>query len=120
MAVICSDYIRSLAFYREVLGLQVRSETYRAERDSYKADLTLDGHYIIELFSFPSPPPRPTYPEACGLRHLAFEVLDIDATIHDLQALGVPFEPVRADETTGRRFTFIQDPDGLPIEFYEK
>ncbi len=120
VAIICSDYGHSLSFYRDILGLEVELETYRAERDSYKADLTLNGHYIIELFSFPSTPARPSYPEACGLRHLAFEVSDMDETIRVLKEKDVAYEPIRTDEITGKKFTFIADPDGLPIEFYAK
>lgn len=120
VAIICSDYARSLSFYRDILGLEVRLETYRVERGSYKAELTLDDHYVIELFSFPSPPARPSYPEAVGLRHLAFEVSDMDETILALEENDVAYEPIRTDQITGKKFTFIADPDGLPIEFYEK
>jgi len=120
LAIICSDYQRSKAFYTEVLGLQVIREVYRSERDSYKLDLSLHGQYIIELFSFPSPPPRPSRPEATGLRHLAFAVNDLQQTIDALQQKGVEAERVRVDEFTGKLFTFIADPDGLPIEFYEE
>ncbi|WP_303310630.1 VOC family protein [Hymenobacter sp. BT730] len=119
IAIICSDYAVSKRFYTEVLGLAVIREVYRAERDSWKLDLALGGNYIIELFSFPTPPPRPTRPEATGLRHLAFAVDDLEATIQGLHAHNVASEPIRVDEFTGRRFTFIQDPDGLPLEFYE-
>lgn len=119
IAIICGDYQRSLHFYTEVLGLKLLSETYRAERDSYKADLALHGQYVIELFSFPDPPPRPSYPEAAGLRHLAFEVIDIEETVHFLQQKGIACETVRIDAMTGKKFVFIADPDGLPIEFYE-
>ena len=74
----------------------------------------------MELFSFPAPPPRPSYPEACGLRHLAFAVADLDAAVVDLASRGVAAEPVRVDALTGRRFTFFADPDGLPLELYER
>ena len=120
VAVICSDYTVSKRFYTEILGLEMLAETYRAARDSYKLDLALNGRYVIELFSFPSPPPRPSYPEAAGLRHLAFAVPDVAAAIRHLEAHGVACEPVRLDELTGRRFTFFADPDGLPLEFYEE
>jgi glyoxylase I family protein len=120
IAIICSDYEVSKKFYTEVLGLEIVREVYRAERKSYKLDLALDGQYIIELFSFPDPPPRPSRPEACGLRHLAFETPDLDAVVADLAKHGVEAEPIRVDEFTGRRFTFIADPDGLPLEFYEQ
>ncbi|GAB2767759.1 glyoxylase I family protein [Hymenobacter luteus] len=119
IAIICSDYVRSKQFYTEVLGLRVIREVYRAERQSWKLDLALGGQYVIELFSFPTPPARLSHPEAAGLRHLAFAVSDIDATVRHLTTRGVAAEPVRTDELTGRRFTFIQDPDGLPLEFYE-
>lgn len=120
VAVIGSDYERSKRFYTEVLGLEVVSEVYRAARDSYKLDLKLPDGTQIELFSFPNPPPRPSYPEACGLRHLAFAVADLDAAVTHLQRHGVAVEPVRVDEDTGGRFTFFADPDGLPLELYER
>lgn len=119
IAVICADYSRSKAFYTDVLGLQVIREVYREERDSWKLDLALGNQYIIELFSFPDPPPRPSHPEACGLRHLAFAVADIEATVARLQQKGVSTEPLRTDPHTGQRFTFFADPDGLPLELYE-
>ncbi|QJD80639.1 SMU1112c/YaeR family gloxylase I-like metalloprotein [Spirosoma rhododendri] len=118
VAIICADYERSKRFYTETLGLTVVQETYRAERQSYKLDLAVNGHYQIELFSFPNPPARPSRPEALGLRHLAFAVTDIDAAIADLNSKGVETEPVRTDELTGKRFTFFADPDGLPLELY--
>ena len=120
IAIIVSDYARSKDFYTRILGFNIIQETYRRERDSYKLDLALRDDYVIELFSFPTPPPRVSRPEATGLRHLAFEVDDLDATVAYLDTHGVASEPIRVDEITGRRFTFIQDPDNLPLEFYEK
>lgn len=120
VAIICSDYETSKHFYTEIVGLTVLGEIYRAERQSYKLDLAVNGHYQIELFSFPDPPPRPSRPEALGLRHLAFAVGDLDAAVTHLNAKGVVTEPVRVDEHTGRRFTFFADPDGLPLELYEE
>ncbi|QEH38960.1 putative lyase [Aquisphaera giovannonii] len=120
VAVIASDYERSKAFYTKALGLEIIREVHRAERRSYKLDLQLPDGTQIELFSFPDPPKRPSYPEACGLRHLAFEVEDIDEAVRDLQAKGVAVEPIRVDEHTGKRFTFFPDPDGLPLEIYER
>lgn len=119
VAIICADYPRSRDFYTRVLGLRVVAEHYRAERASHKLDLALPDGVQIELFSFPDPPARPTRPEARGLRHLALRVSDMDAEIARLATLGVAAEPVRVDEFTGRRFTFIRDPDDLPIELYE-
>lgn len=119
VAIIASDYARSKRFYTQVLGLRVLAEVYRDARDSWKLDLALPDGTQLELFSFPSPPPRPSYPEACGLRHLAFEVSDVAASAEELIAHGVAVEPIRIDEYTGRRFTFFADPDGLPIELYE-
>ena len=119
IAVICSDYAKSLAFYRDVLGMEVKSEHYRAARDSYKTDLALNGRYLIELFSFPNPPKRVSGPEAAGLRHLAFEVPDLAAAVRELDGKAVAHEDIRTDEFTGRRFVFFMDPDGLPIELYE-
>ncbi|MEP5731400.1 MAG: VOC family protein [Sulfitobacter sp.] len=118
-ALIVQDYPVSKAFYCDVLGLEILAENYREERDSWKLDLALDDGGQLEVFSFPDPPLRASRPEACGLRHLAFQVSDLDAAIAELAAHGVPVEPVRIDEFTGKRFTFFQDPDGLPLEFYE-
>ena len=120
VAIICSDYARSKAFYCDVLGLRVLAEQYRAERDSWKLDLALPDGSQLELFSFPNPPPRPSYPEACGLRHLAFEVGDVGACKRALEAHGIAVEPIRLDAYTGRRFVFFADPDGLPLELYER
>lgn len=119
IALICSDYQKSKEFYTSILGLTVLREVYRAERQSYKLDLALNGEYVLELFSFPSPPARPSRPEAAGLRHLAFAVADLTETVRQLQEEGIAAEPIRTDEFTGKRFTFISDPDNLPIEFYE-
>lgn len=118
-AIICSDYAVSKRFYTEVLGLRVVAEHYRAERRSYKLDLSLPDGSQVELFSFPAPPPRPSRPEAQGLRHLAFEVDDVAACKAELEARGIAVEAIRVDEYTGRRFTFFADPDGLPLELYE-
>ena len=120
VAVICSDYATSRRFYAETLGLEVVSEVYREARESYKLDLRLPDGTQVELFLFPDPPPRPSYPEACGLRHLAFEVADLDEAVAELEGNGVRVEPVRTDEHTGKRFTFFADPDGLPLELYER
>ncbi|EKO3385523.1 VOC family protein [Vibrio fluvialis] len=118
-AVICSDYARSKAFYTEVLGLEIVAENYRAARDSYKLDLALPDGSQIELFSFPDAPARPSYPEAQGLRHLAFAVDDVAKVKQQLEHQGIAVEPVRIDEYTGRAYTFFQDPDGLPLELYQ-
>ena len=120
IAIIARDYQRSKKFYTEVLGLEPIREVYRKERNSWKLDLTLNGQYIIELFSFPDPPPRPSQPEARGLRHLAFAVNNLEQAIRSLEQKGVVAEPIRTDEYTGKRFSFFQDPDGLPLELYEQ
>ena len=120
VAVICSDYERSKQFYTDVLGLEIKSEHYRKNRDSWKADCWLDDNYVVELFSFPNPPARQYYPEAAGLRHLAFEVDDIDAAAQFLDDKNIVHEPIRTDEYTGKRFVFFSDPDALPLELYEK
>ena len=120
IAIICSNYEVSKKFYTEILGLSIIRETYRKERNSYKLDLALNGNYIIELFSFPNPPKRPTRPEAVGLRHLALEIDDLEKMIVWLINHKIEVEPVRIDEITNKRYTFIADPDGLPIEFCER
>jgi glyoxylase I family protein len=120
IAIICSDYDISKKFYVEILGLKIIQEVYREERQSFKLDLALNGNYIVELFSFPNPPKRVSRPEATGLRHLAFEVDDIETVIKHLAKYNIIAEPIRVDDYTGKRFTFISDPDELPIEFYEQ
>lgn len=119
VAIISQDYARSRRFYVDLLGLEVIDENYRAARDSYKLDLRLPCGARIELFSFKDAPARPSYPEAQGLRHLAFAVADIEGAVAYLEAQQVAVEPVRVDEYTGQRFTFFQDPDNLPLELYE-
>lgn len=118
IAIICSNYEDSKKFYVNVLGFEVLNETYRAERDSYKLDLRLNHDYLLELFSFPNPPKRVSYPEACGLRHLAFAVEDLDLTYQMLLEKNINVEAIRVDEITQKRFFFCFDPDALPIEFY--
>ncbi|WP_243525839.1 VOC family protein [Bacillus pseudomycoides] len=119
IAIICSDYDISKKFYTDILGFNVLDEIYREERNSYKLDLCVGGQYQIELFSFPNPPKRQSFPEAAGLRHLAFAVTDIQEAVRHLNQRGVDTEPIRVDEITGRRFVFFQDPDCLPLELYE-
>jgi len=120
IAIICRDYEKSKDFYTSVLGLSAKNEVYRRDRNSYKLDLTLNGDYVIELFSFPDPPKRLTRPESTGLRHLAFEVNDIKKEVEKLRKKGITVEPIRIDEHTNKKFTFFSDPDELPIEIYEK
>jgi glyoxylase I family protein len=120
IAIICSDYEKSKAFYTNILGLEIIQETYRKERQSYKLDLSLHGEYVIELFSFPDPPKRISKPEATGLRHIAFEVDDLEAVVEKLLESNIIAEPIRIDEITGKQFTFIFDPDSQPVELYEK
>jgi glyoxylase I family protein len=120
IAILCSDYEKSKYFYTQILGLTIIREIYREERLSYKLDLALNGTYVVELFSFPDPPKRPSRPEAVGLRHLAFEVINLNETVAFLTSKNIESEPIRIDETTNKRFTFIADPDLLPIEFYER
>jgi glyoxylase I family protein len=120
IAIICSDYEKSKDFYVNKLGLKIVQEIYREQRKSYKLDLEVGGRYQIELFSFSNPPKRVDRPEACGLRHLAFEVDDIEKTAVNLKAKGIEIEPIRIDENTKKKFTFFFDPDRLPLEIYEK
>jgi glyoxylase I family protein len=120
VAIICSNYQKSKDFYVKILGMQVLAENYRAERQSFKLDLALPDGSQVELFSFPDAPPRPSYPEAQGLRHLAFNVEDIEQTSLTLQEHGIIVESIRIDEYTGKKFTFFNDPDGLPLELYQQ
>ncbi len=119
LAIICSDYNKSKLFYTEILGFKIESEVFRKERNSYKLDLSVNGHYLIELFSFPEPPKRPSRPEATGLRHICFGIQDIESTVEYLKSKNVIVEAIRIDEFTNKRFAFFSDPDDLPIEIYE-
>jgi glyoxylase I family protein len=119
IAIICSDYEKSKRFYTEILGFQIKNEVYREERQSFKLDLSLNGHYLIELFSFPNPPKRLSRPESTGLRHIAFGVNNIEEACLFLKDNQIDTEDIRIDEYTGRKFTFFSDPDNLPIELYE-
>ena len=119
IAIICSDYQVSKKFYTEILGLNIIREVYREERQSYKLDLAIGDDYVIELFSFPNPPKRPSRPESCGLRHLAFSVENVEAKRTELLQKGLNCEEIRIDEFTEKKFFFIADPDDLPLEFYE-
>lgn len=119
IAIITSDYEKSKRFYTEILGFKIDSEVNREERQSFKLDLSLNGDYVIELFSFPNPPKRASRPESTGLRHLAFKVDNIEEAISELIKQGVQPEPIRIDELTGKKFTFFSDPDDLPLELYE-
>ena len=118
IAIICADYERSKKFYTEILGLKILREVYREKRQSWKLDLGIEEEYVIELFSFPNPPQRPSRPEACGLRHLAFGIDDVEAKRKELLQKGLECEEIRLDEFTEKKFFFTQDPDYLPIEFY--
>lgn len=120
IAIICSDYEKSKDFYVNKLGFSIIKETFREKRGSYKLDLSVGDKDRIELFSFPNPPTRTTKPEACGLRHLAFIVQDLNSTVANLKSKGIVVEKIRTDELTGKKFTFFQDPDGLPLELYEE
>lgn len=120
IAIICKDYEKSKRFYMEVLGFKIKKEFYREDRQSFKLDLTLNEQYLIELFSFPNPPIRQTRPEATGLRHIAFEVDDLDKSVQILKKSNVIVESIRIDEFTNKKFTFLFDPDRLPIELYQK
>lgn len=119
IAIICQNYQKSKEFYTDILGLTILQEIYREERDSYKLDLCLNNNYVIELFSFPTPQKRPSRPEALGLRHLAFEVDNIQESVEALTFKNVIVEPIRVDPHTGKKFTFFADPDNLPLELYQ-
>lgn len=119
IAIICSNYEVSKKFYTDVLGLSIVREVYREERQSYKLDLAIADHYVIELFSFPNPPARPSRPESCGLRHLAFSVDNVEEKRDELLSKGLDCEEIRIDEWTNKKFFFTSDPDDLPLEFYE-
>ena len=119
IAVIVSDYALSRDFYVNKLGFPVIRENYRADRDDWKLDLRVNESTELEIFGVKNPPKRVNRPEACGLRHLAFQVVDVEKTVSELEALGIPCEPIRTDTFTGKKMTFFADPDGLPLELHE-
>ena len=119
IAIIVSDYEVSRDFYVNKLGFQVIRENWRLEKQDWKLDLRINGSTELEVFAPQNPPKRPSYPEACGLRHLAFHTADIEQTVEELNALGIDCEPIRTDTFTGRKMTFFFDPDGLPLELHE-
>jgi len=119
VAIICADYNKSKDFYTRILGLKILAENYREDRDSFKLDLGLPDGGQIELFSMPGSPVRPSYPEAQGLRHLAFRVDDIESFCQYLTSAGIMIESIRVDEYTNKKFTFFSDPDDLPLELYQ-
>jgi len=118
VAIIVSDYEKSRDFYVNKLGFQIIRENYREERGDYKLDLQLDD-MELEIFGVKNPPKRPSYPEACGLRHLAFYVESVEDTVEELEAIGIICESIRTDSYTGKKMTFFADPDGLPLEIHE-
>ena len=120
IAVIVSNYEVSKNFYTDIIGFKILKETYRANKKSYKLDLLTESGIQIEMFSFPTPPKRLTNPEAIGLRHLAFEVRNVETAVKYLEKNGIDVEPIRIDKITGKKFTFFKDPDGLPLELYEE
>lgn len=119
IAIIVSNIRKAKEFYVQKLGFKVIRENYRAERDDWKLDLRVNEHTELEIFAEKNPPQRVNHPEACGLRHLAFQVESVEKTVEELEALGVECEPVRFDTYTGDKMTFFHDPDGLPIEIHE-
>ena len=119
IAILTDDYEKSKTFYTEVLGFKILSETYRAERQSYKLDLSINGVYQIELFSFPEHKERASFPEQKGLRHLAFAVDNIEESVAELIEKGVNVQGIRTDELTNKKFCFFYDPNGQPLELYE-
>ncbi len=119
IAIIVSNYEVSKDFYVNKLGFSVIRENYRTEKNDWKLDLRVDSQTELELFAPKDPPKRPSYPEACGLRHLAFHVEDIENTVKELKDRGIECEPIRIDPFTDRKMTFFSDPDGLPLELHE-
>lgn len=119
IAILSDNYEASKQFYTEILGFEILKETFRAERNSYKLDLLINGVYQVELFSFPEWQERASFPEAKGLRHLAFAVADVETAAKELKEKGVSIEEIRVDETTGKRFVFFYDPNNQPLELYE-
>jgi len=119
VAIIVSDYAASRDFYVNKLGFEVIRENIRPEKRDVKLDLRVDEHTELEIFGMENPPLRVTNPEACGLRHLAFHVEDIEAAVAELAHKGIPCEPLRVDPYTGNRMTFFRDPDGLPLELQQ-
>ena len=119
IAILTDNYEKSKRFYTEILGFDIIRETYREQRQSYKLDLSVNGQYLIELFSFPDFRQRASFPEAKGLRHLALSVENIEAAVEELRSKAVSVEEIRVDEITGKKFCFFYDPNDQPLELYE-
>lgn len=119
IAIIVSDYEKSKVFYVNKLGFEVIRENYRPQKEDWKLDLRVDSTTELEIFAPKNPPKRPSFPEACGLRHLAFKVDEIEKAVAELNGLGIECEPIRTDEFTNKKMTFFFDPDGLPLELHE-
>lgn len=119
VAIIVSDYEKAKDFYVEKLRFPVIRENYRPDRKDWKIDLQLSDSVELEIFVEPNAPERVNYPEACGLRHLAFQVVSVEETVKELEKSGIVCEPIRIDEYTGKKMTFFADPDGLPLEIHE-
>ena len=119
IAIIVSDYEAAKRFYVQKLGFEVIRENYRPARRDWKLDLRVNEHTELEIFAEENPPKRPSCPEACGLRHLAFHVENIEAEVKALAEMGIQCEPIRTDDYTGKKMTFFFDPDGLPLELHE-
>ena len=119
IAIIVSDYEAAKDFYVNKLGFSVIRENYRSERKDWKLDLRVNEHTELEIFAEENPPKRVNRPEACGLRHLAFCVDNVEQTMNELAEAGIECEPIRVDSYTGKKMTFFHDPDGLPLELHE-
>ncbi len=119
VAIIVSDYAVSRDFYVNKLGFSIIRENYRPKKNDWKLDLKLNETVELEIFAPKDPPKRLSYPEACGLRHLAFHTENIEETVKELNEKGIVCETIRIDSITGKKMTFFSDPDGLPIELHE-
>jgi len=119
VAILAGDYEKSKHFYTKILGFTIIAENFRAEKKSFKLDLAINDIYQIELFSFPDFKERQSFPEAKGLRHLAFAVDNLDEAVNELILKNVILEEIRTDELTNKRFCFFYDPNGQPLELYE-
>ncbi|MFZ2354126.1 VOC family protein [Paucilactobacillus nenjiangensis] len=118
ISIIVSDLVRAKEFYVSKLGFTIKREVERVNKRDIMLDLE-NGQVQLEIFVKANAPTRLNYPEARGLRHLAFRVEQIEQVVDELKQKGIDCEPIRRDDFTGEKMTFLFDPDGLPLELHE-
>ena len=114
VSLIVEDLNIALAFYQEVLGLEI--DKTRPDLGYPGAWLTLPGQQQIHLMQLDDPDKNSERPEHGGRdRHVAFSVSSIDDIAASLDTLEISYTKSRS----GRKALFCRDPDGNALEFIE-